>query len=193
MPNRNHVLIAPYYNLGTVMTGSGSTSLTQPPNRVDWASMHDELTWTLTLFGITDGGTVGAPANTLPTAFSLRARFQYRQEHAGAAFRFQTAAWYNLTNTEVASHIVEGRGWVGPGQVDAVADPITGVGDGIIATQATTGYNSSTGLFANPIVVRRTLRNFPEGVRVNLSGSTVTGGTVPRFLVGLEVSGKGRP
>lgn len=189
MATRNHVLIAPYFNGGWQV--NGSTAKVQPPNRVDWASMYDELSWRLILFGITDGGTPGAPANTLPTAFNVSARFQYRHPHVGTTFRFQTPGWYNLSDEEIGSHVVEGVGWYGPGQADPAADPVTGVGDGIIATQATTGYNATTGLFANPIIVRRTLRHFPEGVRVNLSGSSFTGGTDPRFLLGLEVTGKG--
>jgi hypothetical protein len=188
MSVRTHVLIAESFNLGLSLTGS--TSRLQPPNRVDWASMYDELTWTLSLAGITDGGSIGSPGNTLPTAFSLKARFEYRQMHAGTTFRFQTPRWSNLSDEEIASHVVEGVGWYGPGQADPPADPVTGVPDGVIATQATTGYNGTTGLFANPIIVRRTLRHFPQGVRVNLSGSSFTGGTAPRFLVGLEVTGK---
>jgi hypothetical protein len=85
---------------------------------------------------------------------------------------------------------VEGLPWVGPGQTLPVSDPVTGMGDGVICTQATTGYNASTGLFANPITIRRTMRHFPQGVRVNLSNSTITGGTSPRVLIGLEVVGK---
>lgn len=186
--SRTHVLIAESYNLGLSLTGS--TALQQPPNWVDWASMYDELTWTLTLAGITDGGSIGAPGNSLPTAFSLKARFQYRQMHAGTTYRFQTPRWSNLSDEEITSHVAEGVGWYGPGQADPVADPVTGVGDGVIATHTTTGYNGTTGLFANPIIVRRRLRHFPAGVRVNLDGSSFTGGTAPRFLVGLEVTGR---
>lgn len=188
MTVRTHVLIAESFNLG--IKPGGSTNLLQPPNRVDWASMYDELTWTLSVAGITDGGSVGAPANALPTAFSVKARFQYRQMHAGTTYRFQTGRWSNLSDEEIAAHVVEGVGWFGPGQPDPAADPVTGVGDGVIATQATTGYNATTGLFANPITVRRTLRHFPQGVRVALDGMSFTGGTAPRVLLGLEVTGK---
>jgi hypothetical protein len=151
--------------------------------------MFDELTWTLTIAGITDGGTIGAPANTLASAFSISARFEYQQRHIGS-YGFQQNRWSNMHASEVATHIVEGLPWVGPGQTLPVSDPVTGMGDGIICTQATTGYNASTGLFANPITIRRTMRHFPQGVRVNLSNSTITGGTSPRVLIGLEVVGK---
>lgn len=187
---RTHILIAENFN-GGVKIGGG-TPLLQPPNRVDWASMYDELTWTLTLRGLADGPTIGTPSNTLPSAFLLKGRFEYRQSHAGAAFRFQTAAWSNMSADEVATHIVEGVPLVGPSQNQPIPDPITGVGDGVIADQNTAGYNASTGLFANKIVVRRTFRHFPQGVRVNLTGSSFTGGTNPRFLVGIEVTGKAK-
>ena len=188
MNTQTHVLIAESFNNGIQI--GGSTPFFQPPNRVDWASNYDELTWTLSIAGITDGGSIGAPANTLPTAFSVTARFEYRQMHAGVFYRFQIPRWTNMRDEEISSHIVEQVPWFGPNQAEPVADPVTGMGDGIICTQATTGYNSSTGLFANPIVVRRTLRHFPQGVRVNLSNSSFTGGTAPRFLLGLEVTGK---
>lgn len=184
---RTHVLISEAFNLGVKV--GGTTPLMQPPNRVDWASMYDELSWTLSLKGITDGGSVGAPGNTLPTAFSLSARFQYRQMQTGS-YRMQAPRWVNLTDEEIASHVVEGVGLYGPNQADPAADPVTGTPAGVIATQATTGYNSATGLFANPIVVRRTLRHFPQGVRMVLD-LTFTGGTDPRALIGLEVVGKG--
>jgi hypothetical protein len=187
--SRTHVLIAEQFNLG--IKQAHSTYLAQPANWVDWASMYDELTWTLTVLGITDGGTVGTPANTLATAFSVKARFQYRQMHAGSVYRFQTARWSNMTEDEVGTHVVEARPLYGPGQAPPTVDPVTGVGDGVIATHLTTGYNGTTGLFANPIVVRRTMRHFPAGVRVNLDGLSFTGGTAPRALVGLEVCGKG--
>jgi hypothetical protein len=187
---RTHVLIAENYNNGLLLPANSSIPLIQPPNRVDWASMYDELTWTLTCRGITDDGTIGAPANTLPTAFALTARFEYRQAHAGVNYRFQTSAWSNMSDDEVMAHIVEGRAWRGPGQPDPIPDPITGIGDGIICNQLTTGYNATTGLFANKIVVRRTLRHFPQGVRINMLNSTFTGGTHPRFLAGIEVTGK---
>lgn len=190
MLTRTHVLIAESFNNGLKL--GGTTPLFQPPNRVDWASMYDELTFTLSVAGITDGGSIGAPGNTLPTAFSIKARFQYRQMHAGTTYRFQTGRWANLSDEEISAHVVEGVGWYGPGQADPAADPVTGAGDGVIATQATTGYNGTTGLFANPIMVRRTLRHFPQGVRVNLDGLAFTGGTDPRVLLGLEVTGKCR-
>lgn len=192
MNAQTHVLIAEggTNGLGTVLGGAGVIPLVQPPNRVDWASNYDELTWNLSVLGITDGGTIGSPGNTLPTAFSIVAHFEYRQMHAGLTYRFQTGRWLNMHASEVATHIVEGVPWYGPGQTAPVPDSITGVGDGVICTQATAGYNGTTGLFANPIVLRRTLRHFPQGVRVNLSGSSFTGGTVPKVLLGLEVTGK---
>lgn len=194
MTTRTHVLISEPFNIGYSIVGS--TNSRQPPNRVDWPAMYDELTWTLTLRGITDGGQPGAPANTLPSAWTLACRFQYRQMHTGDTARFQKPRWWNLTEREVATHCVEGVPLYGPGQPEPVADPITGVGNGIIATHLTAGYQASgadvAGLFTNPIRVSRTFRHFPMGMRLVISqtDSSFTGGTTPRFLLGLEVVGK---
>ncbi|MHA3021276.1 hypothetical protein ACXPWS_13580 [Mycobacterium sp. BMJ-28] len=159
--------------------------------------MYTELNWTISFLGITDGGTPGSPANPLPTAFIVKARFEYRQMHAGIFYRFQMPRWTNMSEDEVATHIVEQTPWYGPGQAEPVADPITGVGDGVIASYGNTGagipntagYNPATGLFSTPITLRRTLRHFQQGVRVNATGTSVTGGTTPRFLLGIEYLG----
>ena len=102
MNTQTHVLIAESFNNGIQI--GGSTPFFQPPNRVDWASNYDELTWTLSIAGITDGGSIGAPANTLPTAFSVTARFEYRQMHAGVFYRFQIPRWTNMRDEEISSH-----------------------------------------------------------------------------------------
>lgn len=164
MLSRTHVLISEPYNGGIGL--ADSTPLEQPPNWVDWASMYEQLTWTMSVSGVT-----GAP-----TAWQVRAKFQYRQMHSGATYRFQTPRWYDLSEEQIASHVVEGVGWYGPGQPDA------GAGLGIIATQATD--------VASPLVVSRSLRVVPAGVRVLLDLS-FTGGTAPKVKLGLEVTGKG--
>lgn len=165
MFSRTHVLISEKFN-GGIKPG-GSTPLIQPPNWVDWASMYEELTWTLSIEGVTGS----------PTSWSLGARFQYRQSHSGAAYRFQVPRWYDLADEQIGTHVVEGVGWYGPGQ----ADPVGGAA-GVIATQASS--------LTTPIVITRTIRHFPEGVRVALD-LAVAGGTDPRVKVGLEVTGKG--
>lgn len=166
MLTRTHVLISEEFASG--IRPGGTTPLVQPPNRVDWASMYDELTWTLSVSG----------TNGSPTAWELKARFQYRQMHAGTTYRFQTPRWFDLADEQIASHVVEGVGWYGPGQ----ADPVGGAA-GVIANQTTD--------LSTPLVVTRTLRHFPEGVRMVLDLS-ITGGTDPKVKVGLEVTGKGR-
>lgn len=163
---RTHVLIAENYGGGMKMDLSDGTSIYQPPNRVDWASMYDELFWTISL--------TGAPSGT-PTTWALTAKFQYRQMHANSTFRHQVPRWYDLSDEQIASHVVEGVGWYGPGQ----SDP--GGAAGTIATQATD--------LSSPLVVARALRHFPQGVRLVL-GITVSGGSTPKIPLGVEVIGK---
>lgn len=167
MASRTIVLINSGYGGGMLLDGTDTTSYNQPPNLVDF-SVFDQLTWMLS---------IDSAATGTPTTWSLTAKFQYRQMHAGSTYRFQTPRWSDLSDEEIASHVVEGVGWYGPGQ----ADP--GGSAGIIA-------NESTSL-ASPLTVRRTLRNFPTGVRLVLTVAQ-TGGTSAKIPLGLEVHCKGR-
>lgn len=129
--------------------------------------MYDELTWTVSISAVTGS----------PSAWSFGCKFQYRQMHAGTAYRFQTPRFYDLADEQVGAHIVEGVGWYGPGQPD------NGGGFGVIATQASS--------LASPIVVTRTLQHFPRGVKL-VPQLSFTGGTSPVLKVGIEVTGKSR-
>lgn len=194
MPTRTHVLISEGFNLGVSI--GGSTNKLQPPNRVDWNAMYDEVEFNLTIPGITDGGTQGNPTGTFPTAWSLFARFERRQMHGdGTTARFQKPRWWNLSEREMATYTVEGVPLRGPGLPEPTIDPIVGVGDGLIASEATPGYNATgagiKGLFTNPVRITRRFKHIPPGLRMVIptTASSFTGGTAPRFVIGLEVTG----
>lgn len=137
--------------------------LEQPPYRMDfgWCS---ELTWELRVTG-----TYGSPS-----AWSLGVKFQYRQDHT-SGYQYTAPTWSDLDDYTISSDVVGGKGWY-----SGTFTPPTNGDFGIVAD------NTST----LPLMVKRTLKNFPIGVRVVLDPK-FTGGTNPGLKLSLVCYPKG--
>lgn len=160
---KTHVLISSGSGLVQAATVKGIVPLTAPASRVEFGR-YDELTWIIGVEAVE-----GAP-----TAWSLGAKFQYRLDNTGG-FIYSQPRWFDLAAENITSDVVEGVGWHGAG----ITAP-TGGAFGVVAD------NSST----LPATVKRTLRNFPLGVRIVLDPQ-FTGGTNPGLRVNVTVAAKG--
>lgn len=169
---KTHILIAEGAvadNAGYVLQANGPIAAIQPPNPVEFGAYADEVTFIISVAGVT-----GAP-----TSWSLGAKFQYCLPHT-TGYQYQNPRWFDLQPENVETNVVEGVGWYG-GNAQPPADGSYGT----LATSA-----EGIDFAANPRTVKRTVRHFGHYVRVSLN-PTFTGGTNPGLLVSMVAIPKG--
>lgn len=164
MTAKAHILLAEGANSPFKPSGTPH-ALFQPPHPMEFGAYADEVTWILSVAGVT-----GAP-----TAWSLGAKFQYCLPHT-TGNQYRNPVWFDLQPENVETNIIEGVGWYG----GANAPPVDG-GYGIIASNAD---------FTGRVTVQRTIKHtgLLHRVRFDLS---MTGGTDPGALVTLVAIPKG--